>query len=46
VLVGQVFAYAVARYGLGMGESEALRVAFMDYAKPLSIVTEQVHGRL
>jgi len=31
---------------LGMDESEALRVAFMDYAKSLSLVTEKVHGRL
>jgi len=31
---------------LGMDESEVLRVAFMDYAKSLSLVTEQVHGRL
>jgi len=32
--------------GLGMDESEVLRVAFIDYAKSLSLVTEQVHGRL
>jgi len=31
---------------LGMHESEVLRVAFMDYAKSLSLVTEKVHGRL
>jgi len=33
-------------HSLGMNESEALRVAFMDYAKSLSLVTETVHGRL
>jgi len=32
--------------GTGMDESEVLRAAFMDYAKSLSLVTEQVHGRL
>jgi len=31
---------------LSMPESEVLRVAFMDYAKSLSLVTERVHGRL
>jgi hypothetical protein len=31
---------------LGMDESEALRVAFMDYAKSISLITEKVHGRL
>ena len=33
-------------HSTGMDESEVLRVAFMDYAKSLSLVTEQVHGRL
>jgi len=33
-------------YSFGMDESEVLRHAFMDYAKSLSLVTEQVHGRL
>ena len=33
-------------YSTGMDESEVLRVAFMDYAKSLSLVTEQVHGRI
>jgi len=31
---------------LGMDESEVLRVAFMDYAKSLSLITERVHGRM
>jgi len=33
-------------YSLGMDESEVLRVAFMDYAKSLSLITERVHGRM
>ena len=33
-------------HNLGMNESEVLRVAFMDYAKSLSLITETVHGRL
>jgi len=33
-------------HSLGMDESEVLRVAFMDYAKSLSLITETVHGRL
>ena len=33
-------------HSLGMDESEVLRVAFMDYAKSLSLITERVHGRM
>jgi|GEM_PF-1333321 hypothetical protein len=31
---------------LGIGESEVLRQAFMDYAKSISLVTEKVHGKI
>jgi hypothetical protein len=31
---------------LGIDESEALREAFMDYAKSISLITEKVHGKL
>ena len=31
---------------LGMDESEALRVAFMDYAKSIKLITERVHGKI
>jgi len=31
---------------LGMDESEALREAFMDYAKSISLITERVHGKI
>ena len=31
---------------LGMDESEALRMAFMEYAKSISLVTEKVHGKI
>jgi hypothetical protein len=31
---------------LGVGESEALRDAFMDYAKSTGLVTEKAHGRI
>jgi hypothetical protein len=31
---------------LGMDESEALREAFMDYAKSISLITEKVHGKI
>ncbi|MEM2780839.1 MAG: ribbon-helix-helix protein, CopG family [Candidatus Bathyarchaeia archaeon] len=31
---------------LGIGESEVLRQAFMDYAKSLSLVTDKVHGKI
>ena len=30
---------------LGQSESETLRVAFMEYARSLSLVTEKVHGQ-
>ena len=33
-------------HSTGMDESEVLRVAFMDYAKSISLITEKVHGRL
>jgi len=29
---------------LGMDESEVLRVAFLEYAKELNLVTEKVHN--
>jgi len=29
---------------LGMAESEALRTAFLEYAKSLGFVTEKIHG--
>jgi len=29
---------------LGMAESEALRTAFLEYAKSLGVVTEKVHN--
>jgi len=31
--------------GLGIGESEVLRQAFMEYAKSLSLITEKLHGK-
>jgi hypothetical protein len=31
---------------LGMAESEALRTAFLEYAKSLGVVTEKVHNGL
>ena len=31
---------------LGQSESETLRVAFLEYARSLSLVTEKVHGSL
>jgi len=31
---------------LGQSESETLRVAFLEYAKELSVVTEKVHGKI
>jgi hypothetical protein len=31
---------------LGIDESEALREAFMDYAKSISLITEKVHGKI
>jgi hypothetical protein len=29
---------------LGQSESEIMRMAFMEYAKDLSLITEKVHG--
>jgi hypothetical protein len=29
--------------GLGIGESEVLRQAFMEYAKSISLITETIH---
>jgi len=31
-------------YKLGQSESETLRIAFLQYAEKLSLVTEKVHG--
>jgi hypothetical protein len=31
---------------LGQSESEVLRMAFMEYAKSISLVTEKVHGKI
>jgi len=31
---------------LGMDESEALREAFMNYAKSISLISEKVHGKI
>jgi len=31
---------------LGIGESEVLRQAFMEYAKSISLITEKVHGKI
>jgi len=31
---------------LGIGESEVLRQAFMEYAKSISLITERVHGKI
>ena len=31
---------------LGQSESETMRMAFMEYAKELSLVTEKVHGKI
>ena len=31
---------------LGLDESEALREAFMDYAKSISLITQKVHGKI
>jgi uncharacterized protein (DUF927 family) len=30
---------------LGQSESETLRIAFLEYAKSISLVTEKVHSR-
>jgi hypothetical protein len=32
--------------GLGIGESEVLRQAFMEYAKSISLITERVHQKM
>ena len=32
-------------HSLGMDESEALRQAFMEYAKSINLITEKVHGK-
>ncbi|RJS69443.1 ribbon-helix-helix protein, CopG family [Candidatus Bathyarchaeota archaeon] len=31
---------------LGIGESEVLRQAFMEYAKSINLITEKVHGKI
>jgi len=31
---------------LGQSESETLRIAFLEYAKSISLVTEKVHGKI
>jgi hypothetical protein len=31
---------------LGIGQSEVLRQAFMEYAKSISLITERVHGEI
>jgi hypothetical protein len=31
---------------LGIGESEVLRQAFMEYTKEINVVTEKVHGKI
>jgi hypothetical protein len=31
-------------YKLGQSESETMRIAFLEYAKSISLVTEKVHG--
>ena len=31
---------------LGIGESEVLRQAFMEYAKSISLITERMHGKI
>jgi len=31
---------------LGQSESETLRMAFIEYAKELNLVTEKVHGKI
>jgi hypothetical protein len=30
---------------LGQSESETLRVAFLEYAKSISLITDKVHGK-
>jgi len=31
---------------LGQSESEVLRMAFMEYARSISLITEKVHGKI
>jgi len=31
---------------LGQSESETMRIAFLQYAKELNLVTEKVHGKI
>ena len=31
---------------LGMNESEALREAFLDYAKSIGLIAEKIHGKI
>ena len=31
---------------LGIGESEVLRQAFMEYTESISLITERVHGKI
>jgi len=31
---------------LGQSESETLRLAFMEYAKSINLITEKVHGKI
>jgi len=31
---------------LGQSESETMRMAFMEYAKSISLITEKVHGKM
>jgi hypothetical protein len=31
---------------LGQSESETLRIAFLEYAKSISLITEKVHGKI
>lgn len=30
---------------LGQSESETMRIAFLEYAKSISLITEKVHGK-
>jgi len=31
---------------LGQSESETMRIAFLEYAKSISLITEKVHGKI
>lgn len=31
---------------LGIGASQAMRAAFMEYAESISLITERVHGKI